>query len=162
MTTLDSIVLDLPEAMVPVTVDDDRLGIDGVDRAATTVRESRRWLSDDGLYVLATVSPAAKPADLDPLALDLVVGETIERYRTHFDGTADSVVKIDVAGALAGRGARVHLTSASGERLELMLVAALTPDRDVVVVQATWAASLASHFADRARALGRSIAIPPA
>ena len=162
MTTLDSITLDLPAGMAALV--DDAEPQPGTDpgEATEAVREQRRWMSDDGLYVVATVSPAAKAADLDPLALDLAVSATLERYRLHFRATIDSVTKLAVAGAVAGRGARAHLESASGEALELLLVAALTVDRDVVVVQATWPAVHAGRFADRARALGASLAVPTA
>jgi hypothetical protein len=160
MTTLDTISIDLPAGMR--RLDGDAEPFPGTDpgRATDAVTDERRWLSDDALYVAVTVSPASKGADLDPLALDLAVGGTVERYRVHFSGTVDSMTKLDIPGALAGRGARMHLESASGEALELMLVAALTPGREVVVLQATWPATLAPRYADRARALGRSLALP--
>jgi len=162
MTTLDAIHLELPPGMTQLGRGDGPQPGTDPGGATAAVREERRWMSDDGLYVVATVNPATKPSDLDPLSLDLAVSATLERYRVHFEGTIDSVTKLDIAGAIEGRGARAHLTSAVGEALELLLVAALAPDRDVVVVQATWPAAQAARFADRARALGASVAVPAA
>ena len=159
-TTLDAISLDLPDGMRPLVGAAEPFPGTDPGGATDAVLDERRWISDDGLYVVASVSRATKGADLDPLALDLAVGGTVERYRVHFSGSVDSMTELDIAGAVAGRGARMHLESASGEALELLLVAALTVDRDIVTVQATWSATHAPRYADRARALGRSFAVP--
>ncbi len=162
MTSLEAITLDLPDGMRSIEGDPSPMAGTDPGGATRAVREERRWMSDDAFYVVVTVSPPAKGPEVDPLALDLAVGATIERYRVHFAGTVDSMTELDIGGAIAGRGARLHLESATGEALELMLVAALAADRDVVVVQATWPAAMAERYAERARRLGRSLTLPSA
>jgi hypothetical protein len=106
MTTLDSLVLELPESAVRVDPPDGDGAVE------------RRWLTADALYIALTMVPAAKGPELDPLALDLSVGGTLERYRLGFHGSVQALVAHELDGATAARTARVSLTTTSVSRLK--------------------------------------------
>jgi hypothetical protein len=133
-TTIDTVRLSLPDGGQRI---DDPGGGDGAEGAADTIDE-RRWLWPDGLSVHLAVTPAERPADLDPLALDLTVGATLDRYERHFGGRVDRLARVPIAGAVAGKAAFASMRTTVGEPVQLLLTSALAPDRRIVTVQVTW------------------------
>jgi hypothetical protein len=148
MTSLESVTLLLPGSAERVDSDDA-----GSDR-------EHRWLTADGLYVGLTVVPPSKDPDVDPLALDWAVGLTLGRYVERFQATVEGPVACDVGGSIAARAARVSLISSIGEPTDVLLVAALAHDREVVTLQVSWSSTAAELHEQQAVSVARSLALP--
>jgi hypothetical protein len=144
MTTLDSLVLELPESAERVESPDGDWTVE------------RRWLTADALYIALTMIPAAKGPELDPLALDLSVGGTLERYCLRFNGSIQALVAHELDGATEARTARASLTTTNGEPSELLLVAALCEDRQVVTLQVSWPSAASEVLEPRAFDVART------
>jgi len=152
-TTLDSIALALPEL--------GELVADATDLEDPAILHERRWIGDDGLYVVMTLVETARGTEFAELALDEVVGATLYRYVDELHGELEAELMIDIAGALAGRAVRASLASEAGEPLGLLMVAGVASDKRIVLLQLTWPEPLTENYLPRAIEIGRSLSFLP-
>ena len=147
VTTARSFVLELPETA------------ERIDSSPTAIGSDERWRTPDGLYVALSVVPAPQDPELDSLGLDASIGSTLARYRRSFAGTVHALFGLDVRGATAARVGRVSLTNIVGEPTELILVAALSEDREVATLQIAWPTALSESLAPEAGAVAKGFSL---
>ena len=96
-----------------------------------------RWLSDDGLYVVATMWPPAELETAQSTATRQFLS-IVARYQGQFEGSQKFDGQYEMSGGETVLVARLGITSDVGEALDLLVATTYTPEGRVVSLQVVW------------------------